>query len=312
MRLLLFIAVLVQSALAFAAPPLLAPAELNALLGAPIVRVIDIRDADAYAAKHVPGALSAPYGTWRGPATNPGELPALPELTKRVQSLGLAPDMHAVVVSDGDGASDFGAAARVYWTLKVLGMKELSILNGGMVAWAAAKFPEDSAPASVAASTWQPAIDLSLVATRDDVAKAVASGNTKLIDARPASFYRGETRVPAAKAAGTIKGAVNVDSTVWFKPGSGAFVSVDEAKGVGMGLPLSGSGETITFCNTGQLAATDWFALSEVMGQPNVRLYPGSLVDWTQSPAPPAMDNVPSRAGQLAIDWKLWWARHFN
>lgn len=311
MRLLLFFAVLAQAAFALAAQPLLAPAELQPLLRQPNVRVIDIRDADTYAAKRIPGALSAPYGTWRGPPTNPGELPSLPDLTQRVQTLGLAPDVHAVVVSDGDSASDFGAAARVYWTLKVLGLKELSILNGGMEAWAAAKLPEDSAAATVAASNWQPALDSSLVASRDDVAKAVVGGKTKLVDARPATFYRGETRVPAAKAAGTIKGAVNVDNAIWFKPNSATFVSTDEARKIGAGLPLSGN-DTIAFCNTGQLAATDWFALSEVLGQPNVRLYPGSLVDWTQSPAPPPMDNVPSRAGQLAIDWKLWWAKHFH
>jgi thiosulfate/3-mercaptopyruvate sulfurtransferase len=29
--------------------------------------------------------------------------------------------VHAVVVSSGDDATDFGAAARVLWTLKVLG-----------------------------------------------------------------------------------------------------------------------------------------------------------------------------------------------
>jgi len=37
-----------------------------------------------------------------------------------------------VVVSSGKDVTDFGAAARVYWTLKVLGLKELSILNGGV------------------------------------------------------------------------------------------------------------------------------------------------------------------------------------
>ena len=88
----------------------------------PQVRVIDIRDPKSYAANHIPGAVNAPYGTWRGPANNPGELPELPKLTALVQSLGLTPATHAVVVSSGADATDFGASARVYWTLKVLGL----------------------------------------------------------------------------------------------------------------------------------------------------------------------------------------------
>ena len=143
-RLIAFVSALGFSTAALAAQPLLTPAELHGLLGDTNVRVIDIRDNDAYAAQHIPGALSAPYGSWRGPASNPGELPALPALTKRVQSLGLAPDIHAVVVSTGKDVTDFGAAARVYWTLKVLGLKELSILNGGVAAWTAAGLPLDT------------------------------------------------------------------------------------------------------------------------------------------------------------------------
>ena len=72
-----------------------------------------------------PGALSAPYGAWRGPATNPGELPPLPDLEALVRRLGLTPDTHVVVVSSGADATDFGASARVYWTLKVLGLEGL-------------------------------------------------------------------------------------------------------------------------------------------------------------------------------------------
>ena len=95
----------------FAAQPLVTPAELSATLGSANVRVIDIRDPKSYAAGHIPGAVNAPYGQWRGPASNPGELPALPKLTTLVQSLGLTPATHAVVVSSGADATDFGSSA---------------------------------------------------------------------------------------------------------------------------------------------------------------------------------------------------------
>ena len=38
------------------------------------------------------------------------------------------------------------------------------------------------------------------------------------------------------------------------------------------------------FCNTGWFASTVWFALSEVAGIENVKLYDGSLAHWTLNP----------------------------
>jgi thiosulfate/3-mercaptopyruvate sulfurtransferase len=297
---------------ALAAPPLLAPAELMGLSANPQVRILDIRDPAAYAGQHIPGALSAPYGAWRGPATNPGELPPLPKLEALVQRLGLTPDTHVVVVSSGADATDFGASARVYWTLKVLGLRELSVLNGGMKAWVAAGLPQDDRTPSVTASSYVPKLDAGLIASRAEVAALAGSGKATLVDARPAAFYKGETRHQAAKVPGTIQGAVNVEHATWFKPGTATFVAADEAKRLAAATPLDPARDTVSFCNTGHWAATNWFALSEVLGQEHVKLYAGSMVDWSQDPAELPMDNVPNRFEQLYIDFKLWADRTFN
>ncbi|MBA3592139.1 sulfurtransferase [Methylibium sp.] len=297
---------------AWAAQPLLSPAELEAVRANPAVRILDVRDPRSYAANHIPGAISAPYGSFRGPAGNPGELPELGKLTTLVQSLGLSPATHAVIVSSGSDQTDFGSAARVYWTLKVLGLKELSILNGGIKAWDAANLPQNSLPARVAASDYKPKIDESLVATRDEVRQAVLSDSAQLVDARPTAFFEGETRHQAAKYPGTLKGAVNLEHSRWFEPGSARMVSGDAARSLAASLPTRSQGDTVSFCNTGHWAATNWFALSEVVGQKNVRLYAGSMVDFTQNGDGELVANVPGRAQQLLIDAKLWVERTFN
>ena len=66
--------------------PLISADELNKQLEQPLLRIIDIRSPQAYFTAHIPGALNAPYGTWRGPASNPGELPSIEKLTALVQS----------------------------------------------------------------------------------------------------------------------------------------------------------------------------------------------------------------------------------
>ena len=297
---------------AWAAQPLLSPTELDAVRADPGVRILDVRDAASYAAGHIPGALSAPYGGFRGPAANPGELPAIGKLTTLVQSLGLSPATHAVIVPSGSDATDFGAAARVYWTLKVLGLKELSILNGGHKAWEAARLPLTSQPARAAASDYQPAVDDSLVATREEVRQAVLSNSARLVDARPAAFFEGQTRHQAARYPGTLKGAVQLEHSRWFEPGSARMVSGDAARSLAASLPASGDADTVSFCNTGHWAATNWFALSEVAGRKNVSLYPGSMVDFTQNGDGDLVANVPGRARQLLIDARLWFERTFN
>ena len=47
----------------------------------------------------------------------------------------------------------------------------------------------------------------------------------------------------------------------------------------------------MSFCNTGHWAATNWFALSELAGIENVKLYPESLVGWSHAGLP--MANTP-------------------
>ncbi len=298
---------------AHAAQPLLSPAELaSAQQGAAAPVVIDIREPKLYAEGHIPGALNAPYSKWRGPATNPGELPDLPKLTALVQSLGLTPATHAVVVSTGADATDFGAMARVYWSLKVLGLKELSIVNGGMKTWVADGKPVSTEAPQVQASSYQPVLDESLIATRDQVRSHVDLSNAALVDSRPDAFYQGKTRAPAAKLSGTLPGAQQLDFNQWFVKGTAQFVDPATARQIAEKVSRKDGQDTVAFCNTGHWAATDWFGLSEMAGLPNVKLYAGSMVDWTQQPGAPAMENQPGRAESLAYDAKQWWQRKFK
>lgn len=284
---------------AWAGQPLLTPAQLDAVRQQPAVRVIDIRPADAYAANHIPGAVSAPYAQWRGPANDPGKLPAIDVLVRLVRGLGVDGQTHAVVVSSGADSTDFGASARVYWTLKYLGLTDLSIVNGGYKAWVAAGLPQDAAVPRVAASAFEAHLDEGIIANTPAVAAQVGNPETRLVDARPLDFYLGKVKAPTAQVPGTIKGAINVDNARWFEPGTSIFVSPDQARKIAdQLLPKESVSETISFCNTGHWAATDWFALSEIVGQKNVRLYPESLAAWSQDASRP-MDNVPGRGEQI-------------
>lgn len=284
------------------ASPLATPAELSVRLSDPALRVIDIRDGKDDTGKtpfergHIAGSLPAPYSKWRGPKDNPGALPSKVALTALVQSLGITATTPVAIVYAGANSTDFGAAARAYWTLKAAGVKELTILNGGIKAWTAAGLPLSAdAPRAVARSDFTVTLDPALVATRADVERALG-GTTLLLDARPPAFFNGEARHAAAKQPGTIAGAKNVDNAVWFAP-NGTLLPKPQVRQVAQAHALDLSQPTVSFCNTGHWAATNWFVLSEVLGQKDVKLYPESIVDWSKSGG--AMDNVPSRLQQF-------------
>ena len=296
------------SPLPASAQPLLSPAELSARLSEPRLRVVDIRDGkdDAgstpYEAGHIAGALSAPYSKWRGPKDNPGKLPSEDALAAVIQKLGIDAATPVVVVYEGANATDFGAAARVYWTLKAAGVQNLSILNGGVKAWRAANLPLTTEAATVAPSRYTVKIDPKLVATQEEVARVLGNKRWRLLDARPSAYFLGETRHVAAKTPGTLAGAKNVDNAVWFAKGSGALLPASDVKRIAREAGVQADQPTVSFCNTGHWAATNWFVLSEVLGQTDVKLYPESTVGWSNAELP--MANVPSRIAQFWLQLK--------
>src|ERR1041384_1359973 len=102
---------------------------------------------------------------------------------------------------------------------------------------------------------------------------AAAAGAT-LVDARPASFYAGKEKAPAAQGYGHIPGAVSLDSATFYDARTTRLKPQPELAAVAASaVPV---GPTVAYCNTGHWAATDWFVLSEVLGRKDVKLYYGS------------------------------------
>ncbi len=270
--------------------PLIAPDALNAELASDAPLILDIRG-EAYAEGHIPGAISAPYGDFRGPSDNPGQLVPEEQLEATLQGLGVTFDQPIAIVHEGDSDTDFGAAARVYWTLKSSGLTQLAILNGGMTAWEAADLPLNNETAQPVPSDIDITFSDQWLADTDDVAAAVkGERDAVLVDARPASFFEGKKAHDAAERPGTLPGAQNVNHEVWFKDGKSIMDSA-AATDLMETLGLKQDTEIVSFCNTGHWAATDWFAMSELAGVPNVKLYPDSMVGYSKTDN--EMQNVP-------------------
>ena len=113
----------------------------------------------------------------------------------------------------------------------------------------------------------------------------MASGNSKLIDARAAERFRGEIE-PIDAIAGHIPGAVNRPFVQNLGP-DGRFKSpgvlAEEFKAL---LGDSPSNETLLMCGSGVTACHHLLAM-EHAGLRGARVYPGSWSEWISDPARP-------------------------
>ena len=264
---------------------------------------IDGGDRATFEAGHIPGAVYSSYteAGWRQDADGvPGLLPDPADLERLIGALGIDNDTHVVVVPAGKDSTDFGSAARIYWTFRVLGHDDVSILNGGYQAWIDAGNDIATGWNEPDAATFTADFRPELVAEADDVAAAREAG-VQLVDNRPGAQFRGEEAHPAARAAGTIPGALNLEHSALTDEGTAFFVDDAVVREL-MGQVDIASGErTITFCNTGHWAALGWFALSEVAGESDVAMYDGSMTDWANDDSRP-LQAARSGLGAV-IDW---------
>ena len=271
-------------ALAVPVEPLVTAPWLKDHQSDPSIVVLDVRSAidgggaEAYAKAHIPGAVHSDYDKagWRVTRSGvPFMVPTAAELEKLIGEIGIDEDSYVIVVPAGVSATDFGAAARVYWTLKAAGHSAVSILDGGFAAWQAAAYPVESGRTVPTPKIFTLRFDERLLA---QLAEVENNEHATLVDARPASFFEGKQKAPASKAYGHIPGAINLDSARFYDPTTNRLRPMEELARIAATLP---SGPVVTYCNTGHWAATDWFVLSAVLGRSDVRLFAGSMVEWT-------------------------------
>lgn len=269
------------------------------------VKVLEIRsDEKAYLKQHIPGSVYIPYGEFRGPKENPGKLPQLNKLAAALGSRGIDVSDSVVIVHDGVTTTDFGAAARVYWTLKSVGFESLAILNGGFRAYQKDGFDLASGETKVSSVTPELAFNPAWYADTAEVEKQVSGeGSARLLDARLDEFYAGTAWHDAAARPGILPGADQFAFEAFFDKNTPLLKHADEVQSIVAANKLNQPG-TISYCNTGHWAATNWFVLSEVANVSDVKLYAESMVEWSALNKP--MENVPTSVQFAILKTKKW------
>lgn len=253
--------------------PLVDAAWLQQALAAGDVLVLDAQPGKLHEAGHIPGAVHVDLFAY-----GPDEADAQ-AMQRRIQSWGVSPG-RTVVITD-HGATFL--APRLYYELLYRGHppERLHLLDGGMARWRAAGgavTQEKTAPPPAGNFPVRHRADV-----RADLPEVlVAAGDAQrhvLIDALDPEMYFGATKF--FDRAGHLPHAVSWPTAEFFNADK-TFKSADEIRAMASHLGVRPEQQVYSYCGGGIAAAVPFFALRQIAGYPQVKLYVGSQLDWVR------------------------------
>jgi thiosulfate/3-mercaptopyruvate sulfurtransferase len=236
-------------------------------------------DTSAYDGGHIEGAVKLDWKTdlqdqVRRDFVNKEQFEAL------LSSKGIANDDTVVLY----GGNNNWFAAYAYWYFKLYGHDSVKLLDGGRKKWELDGRELNKEPVARPGTSYSAKEqDLSIRAFRDEVIASIGTQN--LVDVRSPDEFSGKLLAPAhlpqeqSQRGGHIPTALNVP---WSKAANedGTFTSDDDLRALYIGeAGLDTEKDTIAYCRIGERSSHTWFALHELLGEPNVKNYDGS---WTE------------------------------
>jgi len=270
--------------------PLVSTGWLAERLGDPDIRVVDgswwmpaeARSGHAeFLEAHIPGAVFFDIDKIADPHTDlPHMLPSPEAFAQAAGRLGLSREA-TIVAYDTFGVR---AAARVWWTLRVMGFEKVFVLDGGLRAWQAEGRPTESGEAAPRPATVGHAFEPALLRNVDDIRALIGSKDAQIVDAqivdaRGAPRFRGEVPEPrAGLRSGHMPGARNVPFDSLLEPDgrmkpAAELAEIFRAASVDLDQPV------VTTCGSGITASVLALALAR-LGRDRAAVYDGSWTEW--------------------------------
>ncbi len=266
-----------------AAPVMVDGAWLKAHLNDPGLVLVDMTSDDTqYQRFHLPGAVRLPYQALVQKRRDGVSVRIDDQrLFAILGILGIQANSHVVIYDDMGGLQ----AARLFWELERIGHQAVSVLDGGLVKWVLDGRKVVNKPAKPVRVSYRPmGPGRQNEADIQQVMRVVSGGGALLLDVRTEQEYTGNPRM---KRSGHIPGAIlwpwqqAVDFGNGFTAKDADLLAASLKKaGVTKDLPV------ITYCQTGHRASRAYLTLRR-LGFDNVRMYDGSMSEWSRTPEAP-------------------------
>lgn len=266
-------------------PLIIEPEAANNLTGKENILFVDLGQPDTYVQQHVPGAVYLDYN-WIVTSDKPrmGLLPDIERLTRILNSYGISEQTHVIAYDDEGG----GRACRFLWTLQCIGHQHLSLLNGGLQAWAAEGYPLEQA-LNFPQLANQVHRDIRYrpepIADKPFILEHLDDDSTIILDTRSPQEYNG-LKVFAARG-GHMPGAVNYDWINAMDRRNNLKLKAPEVlKAELEKLGITPDKSIICHCQSHHRSSHTCIMLN-ALGFEQVKGYPGSWSEWGNDPTTP-------------------------
>ncbi len=234
--------------------------------------LLDASPTQIYAAKHIPGAISYDIFTY-----GVRELPVA-DIEKRFQSWGISLGKKIVIYDQGGTM----LATRLFFSLNYYGFpaENLLILDGGLSKWQESGLPVTGEPAPTRAKGTFTINRLNNDVRVDLPEFLTASGdpgNNVLVEALDPNWHFGAYNIFGRP--GHIPNAIMLPSSDFYNPDN-TFKSPEELRKIMTYLGIDPAKNILSHCGGGISASVPFFALKYILDYKNVRLFPGSLMEW--------------------------------
>jgi thiosulfate/3-mercaptopyruvate sulfurtransferase len=247
----------------------------------PSVRFVEVDvDTTAYDQSHIPGAVAWNWTSQLSDGVR-RDIATREEFSRLLSESGIGPD--TTIVLYGDNNNWFAAFA--YWQLKLYGVEQVKLLNGGRKFWLDNNLPlSTDVPSYPASGLRLPEVDPSLRAFRDDILPRLGEEGLALVDVRSPAEFNGEIIAPpgmteTAQRAGHIPGAASIPWAQTVRE-DGTFKSAEELEQLYAAKGVTSDKDVIAYCRIGERSSHSWFVLRELLGFERVRNYDGSWTEW--------------------------------
>lgn len=236
---------------------------------------------------HIPGAILVNYKKLRAAKKIDGRkvvkmIVSKSAFEKLMQASGVNKNSNVVIVSKGQDNGDMTMATRFYWQMKYYGFDNMTILNGGTAQWIMDKRAISTNKSKAKKGNWIATAERKEILATSAEVEAAVKAKTQLVDTRAISLYLGTWRKKSyVFANGHIPGAKTFPNELLTTPMPAKFLTVSNSKSLFKQMGIATDKQAVTYCNSGHLATGSWFVMSELMGNKKVKMYDGSMHQWT-------------------------------
>ncbi len=260
-------------------PTLVSTEWLASHLNDPRLRIIDARPTLlAYLQGHIPGAVYLHTETLRiSRGGVPAQLLPAQQLAEILGAIGIGNEHTVVIYSSGAEGDFFAHATYVAFVLESLGHHSIGILDGGFEKWQSENRPITQQLPRVATARFKPHLNRSLQLDAEQLRQGIQQQSLQVLDARnPQLFAKGH--IPSAHNA-FLRENLQGDKVLTWRDKTELLHRLHQM-GIDPNKPI------VAYCTSGREASQLWFTLRYVLELPQVRIYPGSWIDWTARQMP--------------------------